>query len=430
LAEWDGEQQFCTAHHAIKIANYEFLRKEGMRLLHRRLYRLADYAGRLEIAFRPALDRDIIKDLDAVLAVQIATPTRSGPVPLCHAEKSISLQYLLSTTKRVSGKPHPYETWWVASGAKQLIVEYSGGHAWSGSAEAEITKFPEHTVLIAEFGEMTVHHCWLSCQNQPISTWFLGIGPLADSSCRRYRLNIARVHTEFESLKCVLRLIAQGTLSIEPRTSLADALTKYLRASIKFLLRPPQSEMPDSSPLVQVMGMTELVLTGERESLLRNLNGLRPNIVRMVEHVTAPDRLKYAGLQVVTNNAYFGSYTVNDQSVKISGNDITVGNVTIASTIQGSFNHVEKSSAKPELKALLGALHSDVAKMASRLPPQAGEAVARDLQAFSAEAVSAAPRPNFLQVTANGLIEAAKAVAEFAVPVVTAVKSVLTLFGI
>lgn len=427
IIEWDGEQRYCIADHAIKISSYEYLRNEKLRLLHRRLYRVDDHASRLEVAFRPFGNRDIIKNLDAILAVQIATPSRATSVPLVYAEKAVVLQYLLSTTKRISGKPHPHQTWWVTPGAKQVIVEYSRVQAFSWSMTETITKFPEHTVLVAEFDDIRVHHCWLSCQNQPISIWFLGGGR---NLSRRYRLNIARIHNEYESLKCVLRRIAEGKLSVNTHTDLADALTKYLRASIRFLLRPPKNAIGDSSPLVQVLGMAELVLPGERESLLRNLRGLRPNIVKMIEDITAPGRLKYAGLRVFTNAAYFGSTTVNDQSVKISGTNITVGNVTVASTIQGSFNHVEKSAAQPELKTLLESLHTDIAKMVNRLPPETSESVARDLQTFSAEAVSAKPRKNFLQVTAGGLIEAAKTVAEFTAPVVTAVKAILTIFGL
>lgn len=68
-----------------------------------------------------------------------------------------------------------------------------------------------------------------------------------------------------------------------------------------------------------------------------------------------------------------------------------------------------------------------VTELAKRMPPEQAEQVARDLESLTKEATSKATAQEVVRVSADGLIEAAKTVAEMAAPVTTAVKAVLAL---
>jgi hypothetical protein len=70
-----------------------------------------------------------------------------------------------------------------------------------------------------------------------------------------------------------------------------------------------------------------------------------------------------------------------------------------------------------------------VEQMASSLPKQRQEEVARDLQALAAEATSPTPRRKWYEVSAEGLVDAAKAVAGIGAPVIESVKLLLGLLG-
>jgi hypothetical protein len=79
------------------------------------------------------------------------------------------------------------------------------------------------------------------------------------------------------------------------------------------------------------------------------------------------------------------------------------------------------------MKEALKELTAKVAELAKQLPPDKAEPVSKDLLALTSEAVSKEPRKAWYELSANGLLEAAKTVAEMTGPVTTAVKAVLAL---
>jgi hypothetical protein len=68
-----------------------------------------------------------------------------------------------------------------------------------------------------------------------------------------------------------------------------------------------------------------------------------------------------------------------------------------------------------------------VAEMIKVLSPAQQEQVASDLKILTNEATSEAPRRKWYELSAQGLLEAAKAVGETALPVITAVNTVVGL---
>jgi hypothetical protein len=65
--------------------------------------------------------------------------------------------------------------------------------------------------------------------------------------------------------------------------------------------------------------------------------------------------------------------------------------------------------------------------MTKHLPVEKARDAAKDLEVLTTEAVSEAPRKKWYDLSAEGLMEAAKAVGELAAPVVTSVKALLSL---
>ena len=65
--------------------------------------------------------------------------------------------------------------------------------------------------------------------------------------------------------------------------------------------------------------------------------------------------------------------------------------------------------------------------MVTKVPPDIQEKAAKHLDVLTKEATATKPDPDYFNVSANGLIEAAKTVAEMAATIATAVKAVLAL---
>jgi hypothetical protein len=74
-------------------------------------------------------------------------------------------------------------------------------------------------------------------------------------------------------------------------------------------------------------------------------------------------------------------------------------------------------------------LTAKVAELAKQLPQDKAEVASKDLAALTSEAVSKEPRKPWYELSASGLVEAAKAVAEMAAPITTAVAAVLALLA-
>ena len=126
---------------------------------------------------------------------------------------------------------------------------------------------------------------------------------------------------------------------------------------------------------------------------------------------------------------------MNDKSQKIDfagAQNVSVGNINqvAADRISNAFNTVAQSSAPQDLKAELEKLNQAVAEMVKLLPEEKQREVAQDLKTLTDEATSSSPRKKWYELSAEGLIEAAKAVGEAATPVITAAKTVLTLLAV
>ena len=118
------------------------------------------------------------------------------------------------------------------------------------------------------------------------------------------------------------------------------------------------------------------------------------------------------------------------KSIKMG--DVTVhGNFSqvVADTITDSFNSVAAFDAKADLKEALKLLSQEVANLTKQLPPEKAEQAANDLNSLSKEAISKAPRKAWYELSANGLLDAAKTVAEMVPSISKAVTGVLALLA-
>lgn len=124
-----------------------------------------------------------------------------------------------------------------------------------------------------------------------------------------------------------------------------------------------------------------------------------------------------------------------DQSVT-QGHRISLGSGTtisgtfiVATEIHDSFNQVQQSAADQKIKEKLELLCRQIEEMAKPLPEDKQKEVSQDLSSFVAEATKEAPRRKWYELSAEGLIEAAKACAGIASPVIATVKDVLALLA-
>lgn len=144
-----------------------------------------------------------------------------------------------------------------------------------------------------------------------------------------------------------------------------------------------------------------LALKAYQEQLYEELSNIRPGemTVTIDKSITIGTRL---------------------QNVNISGNIHDAFNTTI------SFGQSQPDS---EMAARLKEVCAVVNQLAGQLPEEMAEQVSRDLKTLVTEATNNKPRRKWYELSAEGILDAAKTCAGMAEPVSTAIKGVLGLLS-
>lgn len=119
---------------------------------------------------------------------------------------------------------------------------------------------------------------------------------------------------------------------------------------------------------------------------------------------------------------------VTNQSITVYGNVVNSA-IVAAKTIEGSSIRVVGSDAREDIKAVLLELHKATAEMTTHLPDDEAELAASVLEDLAREATSPSPRPKFWRRAADGLLDAAKKVADVGLPVVELVTKLTALLS-
>lgn len=438
-----GEEAYCRAHRGFIFP--PFLGRVPLGNDHyrfqavcafRRLFSDGAAVCRLEVGLREkhqngSPDAEALSDIVLdVLNLQVKIPghgaLRSEHKKIQFCGSSLSQSYLNATSK-ASGIAQ-LQPWWVSAGSPCLVLECD---------EQRVTATLPHSRQVAVYGEIRVEASFFESNRVPICVWILkypaGIfsrdqgNPKVADQLRRLRLHLLRLHAERETLKVILRNIQTGRLEPARGTPRSTTLQAYLRNASFLLQREKSHGFEQRSILDAVRRFTNLVRPGEETTLQASLErlGVRGNVQRQVNSLVSGNISAKSVFIQVEGDWVMGS----KKTVIVKGNTVMGDlNAVAAETITSSFNHVQGSAASGELKAKIGDLTKLVEDLARQLPKEKQNETAEDLATFSKEAVREKPRKSLLELTGDGLIEAAKTVAQMAGPVTTAVRAVLALF--
>jgi hypothetical protein len=114
-------------------------------------------------------------------------------------------------------------------------------------------------------------------------------------------------------------------------------------------------------------------------------------------------------------------------TITIGDGNVFNGDAFIGNRLRDIYTKVKKGENNNQLRSTLEGLTVAITKMTEGMPKADAERVVNDLQTLSNEAVSPSPRRKWWQLSAEGLIEAAKAVGEAGKSVLDWVPKVLTI---
>lgn len=433
IDQWAGERLYCETARALLFDRWPrtFRLQTGtwfpLDCAFRRFFTDGQAMGRVEVGVSHRTDlphpaapewaRPIANDeWPAVcpevlqLAVRVRMPDGTlARTTLVSAGPLLAKHYLRATTKRPAAKAP--EDWWYTAGAPLAIVEYEPG-------ELPLTR---HCRPVRSVEMAAIALSYQSATKNTIGTWFLENGANADRDIlRRLRIHLVRLHAERECFKRVLQLIAKKQLAVadtDPPSPLAD----YLEDAAIKLRREWRDGLPQGDILRVAYDSATLVSEGERADLLSAITTAKRPLQRRVAAVTSA--------AVVFNIKSVGGISMTDKSQTITNSTITNSNLVIGDAITNVATTVQASQASDPVKEALVALTKAVEQMAASLPEARQQEVVRDLRSLAEEATSPTPRRKWYEVSAEGLLDAAKSVAALGGPVTQSVKVLLDLLS-
>lgn len=426
---WPGEDVYCDIASAIRFSDRLEHSNSGIetQCVFRRLYS-DGIVSRAVVGLRTkriSLDGSQFHELVwDWLNLQMRISQAGGSVRTSRLQRSGNLlasHLLRASTSRLQNRDDPCG-WWVTPGDIQVFVEYN---------EKELAGLPPHCRILEQikgrgwqlgYWRIYAGHC-------PIGIWLLGRhSDVADpDELRRLRIHLFRVHAEREVLRVVLRLLAQKKLSVEVGTEASDALQRYLRDAVQMLKKGRRLGFSQSAVLDTAHRCTELVNPGAMASLNQQLSAARHNVSATVSRYTQAELLRHSAKAPIYNlNGDIKMTTITISDIQVDGNF----NVAVAERIENSFNNTMSTDVSDDLKTAIKNLGVEVANLARELPEEQAEQVSRDFEVLALEAVAKNPRQKWYELSADGLIEAARTVAAMTGPLTTAVQAVLALLAL
>ncbi|GLQ87289.1 hypothetical protein [Dyella flagellata] len=427
LAEWPGEDSFCLAHAALRFPNhlrhYTFGSGPLTSIAHKAFRRIHSdgTVSRAEIGFSLARkeanstassNADLINLLRECIEFKVFV---RGPklqfetTTLASAGSALARNYLRATTDRKAMDPNACKPWWVSAGNPAVVLE---------SLDQPPLTLTRYARKVMEQANLTVSHDWMQFGAHSCSMWFIEGRSSDEDALRRLRIHLMRLHAERECLRIVLTRINESKLDLAANVGISDEAQQYLHDSIRALEKPERFGLPQSAMLEVAQQALEVVSAGQAASL----NKMRRQVAAKVE---AYIRRAETSTHITNVMGDYMSYTITLGNVSVQGDF----NFVTAKNIENSFNKTAGADIKEDLKERLKELNVATAKLAAQLSPEKAEEVSKDLQTLTAEAISKQPRKPWYELSAKGLVEAAKTVAEMAAPIATAVQAVLALLA-
>ncbi len=343
ISGWLGENHICEANRALrlsKIAPFEDTEKGGkipIQIAYRRFYFDGYAVGKFEVGLNLNLKSYQGKVLSTLqtgklfehifqIPVNIPSyPEISKTCELWQAGEYLAKLYAVNSTRTSILKQGSIPKWWVQSCPPVLFVEQKY------SEYNIIFPFPSKPIplkLDFDLDYQIINHAgrrfrlWRICQHYyPIKDYSPAWDKnstekllkrnreICKSQAREIRLYLLRLHAERECLKQILANI--GTKNIRPTagSETCETLQAYLNLATKRISRL-KSKAGDlsSGELAEVAREAEdFVASGERDSILGGLKGIRKNVYSKVKlfvnQITVPENPVAPVQRITTDQA-------------------------------------------------------------------------------------------------------------------------------
>ena len=448
ITSFAGEEIFCQARNAIRLQDERGIVLEHQdaldvqhNLMLRRFYFDGRSVAKLELGFKQSKlnsrfnrrKKEWLHTINALSNIQCIIaprqPNLSKVKPLVHCGPDLSSLYLRSTTNKM--KHHfDNQSWWLNAGEPVLLFEYEY------SPDIKLPKYCK--MLPVDIPGINIGFQRICISTRKLNVWYLSIdrSVATISDARSIRLHLLRFHAEVQCLKVVLRMIAYNKIPISRGNPSSDLLQEYLLDASRLISKSKRYGVSQSPILQSIRESFDFVSAGERASLLQVLVDIRKNVFNAVANVTKVTKNSEKVIYVLGNAQFNEAVEIKKEGDTMTNFNIKFGDhstfhrdFVVANSIQGSFNLIQEAKISDELKQSLEDLAKQVTEVSKNIPNEKAQQMADDLSTFTKEVTKKVPRKAWYDLSAKGMIEAAKAIEGTSGRIVNIVKKILELLG-
>lgn len=368
-----------------ELANRLVIPPSGIRVLFRRLYVTNGPVVHMDIGLSVLCDnlQDISTITESLLNVPLTI--KGSKAKFGVAGKLIADHYVKNSTPKNTSVPHEV----MAASAPTIVFELRNGDK-------------DWVKLIQLHDRKTSSPIWVLSPTQNIPT----------SQSRALRLTLIRLRSEREAIKAVLNAADSGTLKFEARTPGGDRLSRYLdRADRLFKGQVPDDlvRFMDKSEYEKVLNVAlsadRLFQPGAIDRLHLAFEDIRPNMLRKLKGWSASDEKRMELLQTASG------IPISHLEVDMSENKFSIKNSTGVAIVGRDGNATVTQTIGSNLKDLLDQLTKQASEAAKQLPPEDAKKIMESVEEVKKVVSSEKPVQKWYEVSADGLKDAAKAVA-------------------
>lgn len=432
---WPDEIKFCQASRALRFDNLakQLIGQIGAyfrpKCAFRRLFCDGESVVRVEIGLVHDNEAPLLSQLKPyqVMAILIGLcdlPTFVPPVSTPPITKKLLGQgaalaklYAKGTINRTSTKISR-AIGLVEAGNPLLIVELK-------SYESCFPLIPDGFVSISEEKVFGANLAFgrVKSQSGIVDTWIIQRGKATKEQTRSLRLCILRLHAEQEALDITLKQIKRKRLIISSEQEIIDRFDNYFNNKTQLINRTKYAGINQSAVLTAFDASEQVTAPATRQNLINRYEGARLQVWRKVEDYQI--RRATSRLVAITE---INAGVLNVKHNEITGNSGIVNIAEVMIDVTNTVtNNLEKSSLTDEVKVLMKELTDQITAVSSQIDPKQAQRLGSDLQTLSSEMAQAEPRQAWYELSIKGLKDAAEAVGEIALPIVSTLQKIATL---